>query len=176
MPVEDDAVEGGPAEDPLVQAELDAARGKRRKGRARIVGIALSVLVIGAVFAFALPRIADYDDVWNVVKTMSAQSITVLVLATILNLATYGPPLQAALPGLSYFQAERVTLASTAVSSVAPGGAAVGAATSFAMLRAWGFGGRSVGLAVIVQSVWNQFVILGVPILAVAALVAQGGR
>jgi uncharacterized protein (TIRG00374 family) len=49
-------------------------------------------------------------------------------------------------------------------------------ATSFAMLRAWGFSGRPVGLAVVVQSVWNQFVILGFPILAVAALAAEGGR
>src|SRR4029077_11930291 len=81
-----------------------------------------------------------------------------------------------ALPGLSYLQAERVTLASTALSSVAPGGAAVGVGTSFAMLRAWGFSGRPVGLAVVVQSVWNQFVILGFPILAVAGLAAEGGR
>ena len=176
MSVDDDVVEGGEAEDPIVQAELAAARGKRRRGGMRSAGIAVSVLVVAAAFVFALPRIADYRDVWDVVQTMSAQSIAALVLATILNLATYGPPLQAALPGLSYFQASRVTLASTALSSVAPGGAAVGAATSFAMLRAWGFGGRPVGLAVIVQSVWNQFVILGVPILAVAALVAQGGR
>jgi uncharacterized protein (TIRG00374 family) len=49
-------------------------------------------------------------------------------------------------------------------------------ATSFAMLRAWGFSGRPVGLAVVVQSIWNQFVILGFPIVAVAALTAQGGR
>ena len=59
---------------------------------------------------------------------------------------------------------------------VAPGGAAVGMATSFAMLRAWGFSGRPVGLAVVVTGVWNQFVILGFPIIAVAGVVAEGGR
>ncbi len=58
---------------------------------------------------------------------------------------------------------------------VAPGGAAVGMATSFAMLRAWGFSGRPVGLAVVVTGVWNQFVILGFPIIAVAGVVAEGG-
>ena len=42
-------------------------------------------------------------------------------------------------------RATRVTLASSALSSVAPGGAAVGMATSFAMLRAWGF--RAAGRA-----------------------------
>ena len=49
-------------------------------------------------------------------------------------------------------------------------------ATTVAMLRAWGFSGRPVGLAVVVMSVWNQFVILGFPILAVAGLAAEGGR
>ncbi len=161
-------------EDELVQVELDEARRKRRKGRGRVVGAVASVLIIGGVFAFALPRIASYGDVWDVVQTLSWQWLVVLVLATILNLATYGPPLIAALPGLSYVNASRVTLASTALSAVAPGGAAVGMATSFAMLRAWGFSGGPVGLAVVVTGVWNQFVILGFPIIAVAGLAAQG--
>ena len=163
-------------EDELVRAELDEARRKRRTGRARIVGTLVSVAVIGAVFAFALPRIADYGDVWDEIHKLSWQWLVVLGLATLLNLATYGPPLMAALPGLSYFHASRVTLASTALSSIAPGGAAVGMATTIAMLRAWGFSGRPVGLAVVVMSVWNQSVILGFPILAVAGLAAQGAR
>jgi hypothetical protein len=52
-------------EDELVSAELDEARRKRSTGRARMVGTLVSVAVIGAVFAFALPRIADYGDVWD---------------------------------------------------------------------------------------------------------------
>ena len=163
-------------EDELVQVELDEAQRKRRTGRRRIFGAVASVLVIGGVFAFALPRIANYGDVWDVVQTLSWQWVVVLALATILNLATYAPPLVAALPGLSYLHAARVTVASTALSMVAPGGAAVGMATSFGMLRAWGFSGRPVGLAVVVTSVWNQFVILGFPIVAVAGLAAGGGR
>ena len=163
-------------EDELVRAELDEARRKRRTGRARIVGIAVSIAVVGGVFAFALPRIANYGDVWDEIQALSWQWLVALALATLLNLATFGPPLMAALPGLSYFHASRVTLASSALSSIAPGGAAVGMATTIAMLRAWGFSGRPVGLAVVVMSVWNQFVILGFPILAVAGLAAEGGR
>ena len=162
-------------EDELVQVELDNAHKKRRTGRARIIAIVASVLIIGGVFAFALPRIANYGEVWDVVQTLTWEWLVVLVLATVLNLATYAPPLMAALPGLRYLHAARVTLASSALSMVAPGGAAVGMATSFAMLRAWGFSGRPVGLAVVVTGVWNQFVILGFPIIAVAGVVAEGG-
>jgi hypothetical protein len=67
-------------------------RRKRRTGRARIVGTLVSVAVIGAVFAFALPRIADYGEVWDEIRKLSWQWLVVLGLATLLNLATYGPP------------------------------------------------------------------------------------
>ena len=62
------------------------------------------------MFAFALPRIADYGDVWDEIRKLSWQWLVVLGLTTLLNLATYGPPLMAALPGLSYFHASRVAL------------------------------------------------------------------
>jgi uncharacterized protein (TIRG00374 family) len=163
-------------EDELVEVELEGAQKKKKTGKGRIVAMVLSVGIIAVVFAFVLPRIANYGDVWDVVKELSWGWIVLLVLTVLLNTATYGPPWVAALPGLSYWQATRVTLASTALSTVAPGGAAVGMATSFAMLRAWGFSGRPVGLAVVVTSVWNQLVILGIPILALAGVVAEGGR
>jgi uncharacterized protein (TIRG00374 family) len=163
-------------EDEIVQVELEDARRKKKTGKGRIIAIVLSVIVIGGVFAFALPRIANYGDVWDVVKDLSWWWIVALLLSVVLNTATYGPPWMAALPGLSYWQATRVTLASTALSSVMPGGAAVGMASSFGMLKAWGFQGRPVGLAVVLTSIWNQLVILGVPIVALAGVVAQGGR
>jgi putative heme transporter len=162
-------------EDEIVDAELEQVRRKKKTGKGRIVAIVLSLAVIAGVFAFALPRIANYGDVWDVVKGMTWEWIAALVGAVLLNTATYGPPWVAALPGLGYFHATRVTLASTAMTMVAPGGAAVGMATSFAMLKAWGFRGRPVGLAVVVTGVWNQLVILGIPIFAFLGVVAEGG-
>jgi uncharacterized protein (TIRG00374 family) len=166
----------GQPEDELVQAEIEGAQRKKRTGKGRIIAMIVSVAVIAGVFAFALPRIADYGAVWGEIKQISWPWIVALALSVLLNTATYGPPWVAALPGLAYWRAERLTLASTALSTVAPGGAAVGMATSVAMLRAWGFRGRPVGLAVVVTSVWNQLVILGIPIIALAGVVAEGGR
>ena len=163
-------------EDELVRVELEEARKKKRTGWSRWVMIAVSVVTIGLTFAFVLPHIADYRDVWNVLKGLSWPWIIGLFAAAAINVATFGPPWMAALPGLSYMRATRVTLASTAVSVVAPGGGAAGMAASFGMLKAWGYQGRPVGLAVTVTSIWNQLMILGVPIVAVAALVAEGDR
>ena len=162
--------------DELIQEELDRAEAKRRKGRNRIIGIGVSVVVIAVTFLFVLPRIADYGDVWNVLKGLTWEWVIGLTIAVILNTVTSAPPWMAALPGLNFVNAFRVTQASTALTMVAPGGAAVGMATSYAMLRAWGLRERAIGLAVLVTGVWNQLVIFGFPIIAVAALVADGGR
>ena len=168
------AVEESP--DELVRQELAREQAKRRKGRNRVIGIAVAAVVIGGVFLFVLPRIADYRDVWNVIQGITWPWIVGLAVAVTLNVVTSAPPWMAALPGLGFLHALRVTQASTALTMVAPGGAAVGMATSYTMLNAWGLEDRAIGLAVLVTGVWNQLVIFGFPIIAVAALVADGGR
>ncbi len=41
------------------------------------------------------------------------------------------------------------------------------------MLRGWGFRGQAVTIAVAVTGIWNQFAMLGFPIIALAALTIQ---
>jgi uncharacterized protein (TIRG00374 family) len=139
-----------------------------------VVGGGLGIAVIVATFVFLLPRIADYRDVWGVVKTLTWRDLALLAGATLLNLATYAPPWMAALPGLHFRQAFVVTQASTASTFVAPGGAAVGMALSFTMFRAWGFVLEPVSLAVAVTGVWNQLALLGFPAIALALLTLTG--
>jgi putative heme transporter len=150
---------------------LTKTRSKNRRRQLIIVGLGLAVVV--GTFAFVLPRIADYGEVWDVVRDLSWSQLGVLVLATLLNLATYAPPWQAALPGLRFRQAFVLTQASTASTYIAPGGAAVGMALAFAMLRGWGFRTSTVTLAVALTGVWNQFVTLGFPLVALALLTLE---
>jgi uncharacterized protein (TIRG00374 family) len=166
----------GESKDELVRQELAREQAKRRKGRKRVIGIAVSAVVIGGVFLFVLPRIADYRAVWDVIQGITWPWIAGLAVAVTLNVVTSAPPWMAALPGLGFLHALRVTQASTALTMVAPGGAAVGMATSYTMLNAWGLEDRAIGLAVLVTGIWNQLVIFGFPIIAVAALTADGGR
>ena len=144
----------------------------RSKRHALVTGIGLAVVV--ATFAFLLPRIADYRDVWGVVETLSWAGAAALTGAMLLNLVTYAPPWMAALPGLRFRQAFVVTQASTASTYIAPAGAAVGMGVSFAMLRGWGFPGPAVGLAVAVTSVWNQLAMLAFPAIALGLLTSSG--
>jgi uncharacterized membrane protein YbhN (UPF0104 family) len=130
--------------------------------------------VVVAVFVFSLPRIADYRDVWAELRELGWQGWLLVAGATLLNLATFPPPWMAALPGLGYRQALVMTQASTALSIVAPAGAAVGVAASYSMLRSWGFAPGPVGLAVAVTGIWNQLSNLAFPLVALALLSAAG--
>jgi uncharacterized protein (TIRG00374 family) len=156
--------------------EPAAPRGRFTRNRRRLLGGAATVVVVAAVFAFVLPRIADYRDVWDVVKGLSWQDGLILAGATVLNLSTFPPPWMAALPGLGYREGMAMTQASTALSMVSPAGAAVGMAASYSMLRSWRFEGRSVALAVAVTGVWNQFANLAFPIVALALLTAENQK
>jgi putative heme transporter len=152
----------------------DRAVGGPRSGRMRkrLLGGGFAIAVVVAVFVFVLPRIADYREVWDVLKELSWKDGVILACATVLNIVTFAPPWMAALPGLGFRQALALTQASTALSIVSPAGAAVGMAGSYAMLRSWGFEAGPVGLAVAVTGVWNQLANLAFPIVALALLTA----
>ena len=147
-----------------------------RRRRRHILAIGFGVAVVVATFALVLPRVADYRDVWDVVRDLSWGWTGALIAVTVLNLVTYAPPWQAALPGLRFRQAFVLAQAASASSYVTPGGGAVGFALSYALLRRWGFPGRAVTLAVALTGIWNQFAVLGFPIVAVALLTLTGGH
>lgn len=149
-------------------------RGGLTRTHRRLLGGAATLAVVVAVFAFILPRIADYRDVLDVLRGLGWQEWVALAAAVVVNLVTFAPPWMAALPGLGFRQAMALTQASTALSIVSPAGAAVGMAGSFSMLRSWGFGRQSVGLAVAIAGVWNQLVNLAFPVIALALLTAAG--
>jgi uncharacterized protein (TIRG00374 family) len=147
-------------------------RGAKRRLAVAAVGFVFAVVT----FAYFLPQIADYRDVWGVIKGLSWEWLAALCAATILNLLTFAPPWMVALPGLRFRSALALTQMSTALSIVLPVGAAVGIAGAYGVLRRWGFAGREIARAVTVVSLWNQFANLSYPVIAVALLSVTGGR
>ena len=67
--------DAAPAETPTKASPL---RGRKRQ----IIGGALAIAVIAGTFVFVLPRIADYRDVWGVVKTLSWEQVLALLNQT----------------------------------------------------------------------------------------------
>jgi uncharacterized protein (TIRG00374 family) len=143
-------------------------------GWKKLVRRALPVVVIAAVFLLVLPRIADFGDVLDTLRTLQPGDIALLAAVAVINIATFGPPWMAALPGLGYLQSMQLTMASTALANAAPGGDAAGMAMSYRMLRAWGMAPTGVAVAVAATGAWNQFVNVGIPVLAAGLLALTG--
>jgi len=150
--------------------EIAAPLSGRRRNRRRVLGGVATAIVVAAVFLFILPRIADYRDVWSVLRDVGWAEALLLAGATVLNLVTFAPPWMVALPGLGFRPAFMLSQASTALSLVAPAGAAVGMAGSYGLLRRWGFGTGAVALAVALTGLWNQLANLTFPIVGLALL------
>jgi uncharacterized membrane protein YbhN (UPF0104 family) len=157
-----------------VTADVAAEPPKRRSRLRRFGPAAIGLVFVVVTFVFVLPSIADYGSVWGAIKTLTWPEVALLAVLTALNLATNGPPLMASLPGLRYLPSLVVTLASTASTYVAPGGAAVGMGLTFGMLRGWGFQPADVTLSVTLTGVWNQLFQFGAPALALGLLTLKG--
>jgi uncharacterized membrane protein YbhN (UPF0104 family) len=147
-------------------------RRSRRTLLMALVGICFGV----AIFVVVLPRAIDVGEVRDALLNLSWLGVAALVVAAILNVATYGPTLMAAMPGLRYWPAQLVTLTATASGYLAPGGGAVGTAVSFGILRAWGFPRRRVTIALGLYTLWGQGATFGLPAAALLTLTLTGGR
>jgi uncharacterized protein (TIRG00374 family) len=145
----------------------------RRLLRRRLLDL-IAVLVIAAVFGLVLPRLASYDDIGAVLAGLSGPALAGLAALSLWNLVTYWLVTVAVLPNLRLREAAVAALGSTAVANTLPAGAALGMGTTWRMFSDWGVGSADFALYTLVSGVWNQFVKLGMPLVALALLVAAG--
>lgn len=141
----------------------------------RAVQALISLIIVVGIFVGIMPLIADYGEVWDTITAMTSLEALSLILIGMWNLVTYWFVLTAALPGLRLREAAVVNQASTAVSNTLPAGGAIGVGVSVAMLTSWGFTIASIGRSAVVTGIWNNFVKLGMPVLALALLAVEGG-
>lgn len=141
----------------------------------RVVQALISLAIVVGIFAGVMPLIADYGDVFDTIRAMTGLEVASLLLVGLWNLATYWFVLVAALPGLRLREAAIANQASTAVSNTLPAGGAIGVGVSIAMYTSWGFTIASIGRSAVVTGIWNNFVKLGMPVLALALLAIEGG-
>jgi putative heme transporter len=143
-------------------------------GRRRVVQASVSLVVVVAIFAFAIPRIADYSAVWATITELTPIEFGSLFAATFFNLMTYWLANMAALPGLTFSQSAVVTQTTTSVANTLPAGGAIAVGLTFTILHSWGFNRQSIALYVGVTGIWNIFLKLGLPIVALALLAITG--
>ena len=142
--------------------------------RGRILKTLLSLGIVGLLFGVFLPQVADFGEVWQVLRRMTWLEALTLSLAATWNLITYWILMMVALPGLSLAQAMVSTETSTAIASTMPGGPAFGMGITYRMFSSWGFPRRSVTLAVTVSGLADLFAKLAMPAAAVVFLIVTG--
>jgi putative heme transporter len=145
-----------------------------RKRVKTILQAIVSLALVVAVFAFALPKLADFSDVWTEITEMTWLELVTVLIIGLWNLATYWFVMMAALPGSNIWQVMKVNLATTAVSNTLPAGGALGVAATFGMFGQYGFSNSQITGYVVVSGIWNNFVKLGMPVIALACLAVQG--
>ena len=135
----------------------------------------VAVAIVAIIFVYFLPRVVDYGEVWAAVRAMTWLELLTLASLAVWNQATYWLIEMSARPGLGFRQAMKITQASTAISNTLPGGAALGAGLQIAMYSSYGFARRDIALSLALTGLWNTFVKLGMPIIALS-LLAIGGN
>src|SRR5207249_4770870 len=87
------------------------------------------------------------------------------------SMASYWFMICAVLPSIRLRQAAVVNLGCNAVANSLPAGGALALGVSWAMLSSWGVSAADYVLYTLVSGIWNVFTRLGLPVLALVALV-----
>jgi uncharacterized membrane protein YbhN (UPF0104 family)/membrane-associated phospholipid phosphatase len=155
---------------------VDQQPAAKPRSRTRlIIQTAVSLVLVVAIFYYLLRGI-DLRLVWAQIQAMTWRKEAVLALIGAWNLATYAFVWMSVTPGLSFGRAMVMTQAATAVTNTVPTvGPAIGVGLTYQMLGSWGYSGARITVAVLVSGVWNAFAKLGLPILALALVLLEGG-
>src|SRR6266567_556756 len=158
----------GTDSDPLAHPG-PAGRSSRPARRRLAIQILVAIVYLGL-----LPKLVDVNEVWATLRAMTWLELVTLLGAAVWNLVSYLLPQLVALPGLTPRQAAIESHTSTAVGNLLPAGQAVGLGVTYRFYSSYGFAPATIAQSLLIQGVWNNFVKLGMPIVALGLLVLTG--
>ena len=132
----------------------------------------MSTVLVAAIFGLAIPHFASYRSVWASVQAMTWPYALVIAAAAAASMVSYWFAIRAVLPSVRLRQAAAVSLGSGAVANTMPAGGALATGLSWAMLSSWGISTGDNLLYTLVSGIWNVFARLGLPVLALLALLS----
>ena len=158
------------------RGERKAQRQTPRRGRSlrRLLPALGSAALVVAIFAYLFRQFGSVGEVRADLADMTRLELASLAAIALWNQATYWFVLTAASPGLRARAAAVITLTTTAVSNTVPAGSAVGIGLTYPLYASYGFSRSRTTTALLLSGVWNNFVKLGLPIVALAVVAVQG--
>ena len=145
-----------------------------RRSRRAVLRSALGIALVAVVYVEVVPRIASYGSIAKQLATVSAPWAAALAAGVALDVFTTALPWRALLPQLSWLGAIGFTQASTALTLVLPGGAPLGMALSFGLLRRLRVTAGAAGFAVALTGIWSQVMILLYPLVGAVLVLGSG--
>ena len=143
------------------------------RGRPRVRKIlrtAGSIVLVAAIFGFAVPHFASYRSVWASTHAMTWPQALLVALAAAASMVSTWIMICSVLPSIRLREAAVVNLGSNAVANTLPAGGALAMGVSWGMLSSWGVSTAQYVLYTLVSGIWNVFARLGLPILALLVL------
>jgi putative heme transporter len=137
----------------------------------RIFRTAGPVVLVGAIFGFAVPHFASYRSVWASMGAMTWPHVLLVAGAAAASMVSTWVMICSVLPSIRLREAAVVNLGSNAVANTLPAGGALAMGVSWAMLSSWGISTAEYVLYTLVSGIWNVFARLGLPLLALLVLV-----
>src|SRR5215813_5222469 len=150
---------------------LDAARSHPLTWRT-VLSRAVVVAAAGVAVYLVLPGLTEVLASWPRLSTLEPAWSAAAVAAEIASWTCYFALQRLALQTRSWFAVVTAGLAGNSISGILPGGAAVGAAVQFEMLATAGFDPDTAVAGLTAFSLLNVGALLGLPILALPALLA----
>jgi putative heme transporter len=147
---------------------------RRFRGGKKLISAIASAGLVAAIFGFALPHFASYRSVWASCQLMTWPQALLIGAAAAASLTANWLVICSVLPSIRLREAAVVNLGSTAVANTLPAGGVLGMAVSWAMLSGWGISAPEYVLYTLLSGVWNVFVRIGLPVIALLVMVTIG--
>lgn len=159
-----------------VAAELLEEELRTKSKLRRAIELIVSAGIVVLIFVRFIPSTFDveYRQVWDRLAEVGAGAVVLMVVVWLTTMWCYAGVLGHGLPGLTRLQGMVMNFSGSALSNVVPFGGAAGVGAAYAQGLSWGFDVPSVTLMMVVTGVWNVFVKLGLPVLALTALLVIG--
>ena len=137
---------------------------------AKVLRTVGSLVLVAAIFGFAVPHFASYRSVWASTHAMTWPQALLVAVAAAASMASTWIMICSVLPSIRLREAAVVNLGSNAVANTLPAGGALAMGVSWAMLSSWGVSTAQYVLYTLVSGIWNVFARLGLPVLALLVL------
>ena len=169
--VPDGAAATGPQtpKSPVVESRApDILKTKKPSPIQSFVRISLTVLLLWLIFGVVIPSFADYATVWDAITSLTLEQFLLLSAMTLFVEITKALAPVTLIPGLTLRWSFVADEASAAVSNTIPGPS--GTAMRYLTYRRYGLSAADFGRSTIVNSIWNNGMLLLAPSIIVPVL------